>query len=156
MAGSVKVGMILVKDGALLPESIKLETEPYSTNWRLVKNLDGYGLDRTVRGGGWTFFFLAGEVKASAFGFDREKATGKAINRLLTGLTSEQFNALEITQVASRYFLGLPYVTISAHSRHIQESMFLSPRPLAEWEGARLIVTRTVGVRTPAIPTPPR
>ena len=38
------------------------------------------------------------------------------------------------TQVAAERFLGLPCVTISAHPRHIQESIFLfHPKPLAEW-----------------------
>jgi hypothetical protein len=32
---------------------------------------------------------------------------------------------LEITRVASKHFLGLPYVSVSACSRHIQESLFL-------------------------------
>jgi hypothetical protein len=38
---------------------------------------------------------------------------------------AEKFNSLEITRVgwwASRYFLGIRHVTVSAQSRHIQES----------------------------------
>jgi hypothetical protein len=32
---------------------------------------------------------------------------------------------LEITRVSSKRFLGLPYASVSAHSRHIQENAFL-------------------------------
>ncbi len=32
---------------------------------------------------------------------------------------------MEITQVAPKRFLGVRYVTVSAHSRHVQESAFL-------------------------------
>jgi hypothetical protein len=41
-------------------------------------------------------------------------------------MNSDKLNSLEITQVAAKRFMGLPYVTVSAHPRHIQESMFLS------------------------------
>ena len=44
---------------------------------------------------------------------------------MLARLKSEKFNSLEITRVASKRFLGVPYVSVSARSRHIQESLFL-------------------------------
>ncbi|MBI3895901.1 MAG: hypothetical protein HY313_08205 [Acidobacteria bacterium] len=136
MADEIKVGAILIEEGALLPPSLQLESEQCSNGWRWVKNLDGYGLDRKVREAGWTFFSLAGEIKTSVFGLDVERATFKAIKRLLVNLKSEKLNCLEITQVVWKRFLGLPYVSVSAHSRHIQESMFLSrAKRFAEWEG---------------------
>lgn len=126
MADKIKAGAILIEDGALLPESLWFESEQCSNGWRRVKNLDGYGLDRKIREAGWTFFFLAGEIKASVFGFDLEKTTQRAIKRLLANLKSDKLNCLEITQVVGKRFVGLPYVSVSAHPRHIQESMFLS------------------------------
>ena len=125
MADKIKVGAILIEEGALLPESLWLESEQCLNGWRRVKNLDGYGLDRRVREAGWTFFSLAGEIKASVFGFDLEKTTHRAITQLLANLKSDKLNCLEITQVVWKRFLGLPYVSVSAHSRHIQKSMLL-------------------------------
>ena len=125
MADKIKMGTILIEEGALLPEYLLFESEPCLNGWRLVKNLDGYGLDRKIREAGWIFFYMAGEIKASVFGFDREKALRTAVSRLLANLKSEKFNCLEVTQVAAKRFLGLPYVTVSAHRRHIQESIFL-------------------------------
>ena len=128
-----------MKEGALLPKSLHFESEPYSKGWRLVKNLDGYGLDRKIREAGWTFFYMAGEVKASGLGFDRHKALHRAASRVLANLKSEKFNSLEIWEVAVKRFLGLSYVTVTAHLRHIQESMFLfRAKPLAAWDRARL------------------
>ena len=139
MADKIKTGTILIKEGALLPESLRFESEPYSKGWRLVKNLDGYGLDRKIREAGWTFFFIAGEIEASVFGFDVERTTHRAIKRVLANLKSEKFNSLEITQVAAKRFLGLPYLTVSAHPRHIQEGMVLfHAKRLAEWDQAKL------------------
>jgi hypothetical protein len=35
------------------------------------------------------------------------------------------FNCLEVTAIAAKRFLGVPYTLISAHSRHIQQSCYL-------------------------------
>ena len=74
---------------------------------------------------GWTCFYMANEINASAVALDGEKSLFKAVNQILTKLKLERFNSLEITQVATKRFLGLPHTTVSAHARHIQESMFL-------------------------------
>lgn len=141
MADKFKTGTILIEEGALLPESLRFESEPYANGWRLVKDLDGYGLDRKIREAGWTFFYMAGEIKASVLGFDGEEPKRRAIERMVAKLKSDKFsfNSLEITRVAAKRFLGLPYVTVSAHQRHIQESMFLfHAKRLAEWDRAKL------------------
>jgi hypothetical protein len=138
MTDKIKTGAILIEESALLPDTLQFESEPYSKAWRLVKNLDGYGLDRKIREAGWTFFYMV-QIKAGVFGFDREKALHRALNRILANLKSEKFNSLEITQVNAKRFLGLPYVTVSAHPRHIQETMFLShAKRLAEWDRTKL------------------
>ena len=139
MAEKIKTGTILIGEGALLPESLRFESEPYSNGWRLVKNLDGYGLDRKIREAGWTFFYMAGEVLATAVGSDLEKTTRRAVKKVIATMKWDRLNCLEITQVAARRFLGLPYVTVSTQPRHIQESIFLfHTKRLAEWDRAEL------------------
>jgi hypothetical protein len=125
MADAIKAGTVFVREGVLLPESARFEGAPYSDAWKTVTDLDGYGLDRKIREAGWTFFYMAGEITASVFGFDREKTLGRAVSQVLAKIKSEKCNCLEITQVVPRHFLGLPYVTLFAHRRHIQEGNFL-------------------------------
>ena len=125
MPDTIKTGTILIKDGAFLPDALQFESGPCATGWRLVKDLDGYGLDRKIHEAGWTFFCLASEIKATIFGFDRKKTVRRAVKRILANLKSERFNSFEITRVTSKRFLGVPYVSVSACSRHIQESLFL-------------------------------
>jgi hypothetical protein len=139
MADKIKTGTILIKEGALLPESLRFESEPYSKGWRLVKDFDSRGLDRKIREAGWTFFFMAGGANATAVGSDLEKTTRRAVKKVLASMKSDKLNCLEIGQVVVKRFLGLPYVAVSAHPRHIQESMFLfhAERP-AEWDRAKL------------------
>ena len=146
MAGKIGTGSILIRESTVLPDSLRLESEQCSSGWRWVKDFDGYGLDREIREAGWTFFYLAGQVRASVFGLDNEKTTRKAIQRVLANLKCGQFNkwgqfnCLQITQVAAKRFLGLPYVSVSAHWRHIQESMFLCrAQRVAEWDRAKLV-----------------
>ncbi len=125
MAETIKTGTILIKDGTFLPDALRFESEPCATGWRLVKDLDGYGLHHKINEAEWTFFCLACEIKATIFGFDGQKTVRRAVKRILANPKSEEFNSLEITRVVSKRFLGLPYVSVSACSRHIQESLFL-------------------------------
>jgi len=141
MADTIKTGSILIKDGTFLPDGLQFESEPCATGWRLVKNLDGYGMGRKVHEAGWNFFFMAEEIKATIFGFHRQRNVRRAVKRILTNLKSEKFNGLEIIQVAAKRFLGLPYATVHAHSRHIQESAFLLPvKDVRERDQAKLAV----------------
>ncbi len=128
MADTIKTGTILIKEGTLLPETLRFESEPYAPGWRLVQNLDRYELGRKIHEAGWTFFWLAGEIGATVFGFDEQKTLSRAVEQILASPESAEFNSLEIMRVASeasKRFLGVCYVTVSAQSRHIQDSAFL-------------------------------
>jgi hypothetical protein len=120
---TIHMGTILVRAGTLFPEALHIEDEPCMPGWRLVRDLNGYALHRKVHKAGWTFFFLAGEVRAIAFGADEQSTARRAIKRILAKSKSKEFNSLEITRVASKGFLGLPYVSVQAQSRHIQEGL---------------------------------
>jgi hypothetical protein len=120
-----EAGRIFIREGTLLPKAVQIESELYIPGWRAVKNLDGYGLDRKIHAAGWTFFCLAYETKATVFGIDDEKMVRRAMERILANRKLEKFNSLEIVRVASKRFLGIHHVTVSAQARHIQDSPFL-------------------------------
>ncbi len=108
-----------------MPETMRFESESCLPGWRLVKDLDGCGLDRKIREAGWTFFRVAGQLGATVFGLDEQKTARRALEQILANLESAELNCLEIMRVASEAstrFLGVRYVTVSAQSRHIQES----------------------------------
>ena len=125
MADTIKSGTILVTEGALLPETILFESEPYAYGWRLVENIDSNGLDQIIRQAGWNFFYIAGLIETNVFGSDEKKTTRKAVKRIIANLKSKDFNCLEITRVVAKRSLGLPYVRVSARSRHIQKGQAL-------------------------------
>jgi hypothetical protein len=43
MTDTIKTGTILIAEGAISPESLLFESEPYAYGWRLVKKLDSKG-----------------------------------------------------------------------------------------------------------------
>ena len=83
MPDTIKPGTILIKEGTLLPEVLRFESEPCVPGWRLVKDLDGCGLDRKIREAGWTFFGRAGQLGATVFGIDEQKMLGRAVEQIL-------------------------------------------------------------------------
>lgn len=128
MPDVIGAGTILLREGTSLPETLQLESEAYLPGWRLVKNLAALGLGRKLQEAGWSFFCLAGDSNATVFGFGEEKTVRRAVERILGKRDCKNFNGLEVTRVSSsvsKRFLGVIHVTLSAHSRHIQESVFL-------------------------------
>jgi hypothetical protein len=122
---TIQVGSILIEESPSMTQVLGLESEPYSGNWRLVKLLGGFSLDRRIRASGWNFFFMATEVKAMIFGALGTKKIQKALTRILEKVKGQYFNSLEVTGIVERRFLGLPYAVVSAHSRHVQQSCYL-------------------------------
>src|ERR1700686_5338298 len=129
MTGAIKAGTILVERNAIMPQSLLLEGKSYSSGWTSVNNLNLNQLDVAIHKAGWTFFFMAGEIKITAFGFDKEGAVRRAVKRVITNVESHKCNCVEITEVSAKSFLGMPYVNVSAHSRHIQESSSFTSHP---------------------------
>jgi hypothetical protein len=124
MAQTVQVGTILMKEWPGMT-TLGLESEPCSAGWSLLKVLDGFTLDRKIHAAGWNFFFMATEVKVMFVGSLGAAKIQNALKRILKKVKEQHFNGLEVTEIVSRRFLGVPYVTISAHSRHMQQSCYL-------------------------------
>jgi hypothetical protein len=125
MTPPIHVGAVLIEEWPLMTELQDLESEPYSDNWRLVKPLNGFALDRQIREAGWNFFFMAAELKVTFFGALGTEKIHSALEQILAKARHQNFNSLEVTGIAARHFLGIPYSTVSAHPRHIQQSCYL-------------------------------
>ena len=71
---------------------------------------------------------MAGEIKATVFGFDRQKTLRAALKRLIANVKSQHCNSIEITRVTGKSFLKVPYVSVSAHPRHLQKGVLFRQR----------------------------
>ena len=108
-----------------MTQLLGLESEPCFREWSLFKVLDGFALDRKIHAAGWNFFFMAAEIKVIFFGLLGAAKIRSALKRIIEKVEPQHFNGLEVTEIVARRFLGVPYVTVSAHSRHMQQSCCL-------------------------------
>jgi hypothetical protein len=125
MPPTVQVGDILIEPWPAMTKLFGIESEPYSGSWNVVKALNGVALDRKVHAAGWNFFFMAAEIKVMFFGARGADKVHSALTRILGKLRGHDFNCLEVTGIVAKRFLGMPYTLVSAHSRHIQQSVYM-------------------------------
>jgi len=112
---------MMVEQSAIL-QSLGIESGSYDKRWRCLGSLDSSAFDTKLQAAGWNFFFMATEVKVMFLGFLAPKKIEIALKRILEKVKPQHFNGLEITEIIARRFLGVRYVTVSAHSRHMQQS----------------------------------
>jgi hypothetical protein len=119
---TIERGAIFVKDNPFLPKSLCLEGKTEYAGWARVANqMDGGHLETTLGAAGWTSFYLAGSIQTTVFGFNRQKTASEALKRLIVNMSVDRCNCLEIDDVTTHSWLGLPYVRLWSHARQIQE-----------------------------------
>jgi hypothetical protein len=98
MTDTIRARSILVEGGTHLPKSLLLQSESDSNGWAALKDARST-FEKTIQEAGWTFFFMAGEIKTTVFGFDKQKALRTALKRLIADVKLQHCNSIEITQV---------------------------------------------------------
>jgi hypothetical protein len=119
MPNHIQTGTIMVQQSANLP-SLGIESEPYCETWHSLGASESSGLNRTIRDAGWKLFYMADELKTVVPAWGGQKTLRRGVTRLLARTRLQHFNCLELTHILRKRFLGIPYVSIVAHSRHIQ------------------------------------
>ncbi len=120
MGSEIVAGTVMMRVGTSLPSGMNVTTDAYSRNWDVITGPNAFAMDRSLRAAGWNFFFNAGAVHAVTFGRGVEKNAKQAIDRILTRVRALNFNSVEITEISSKRFLGLPYTSACGHGRQIQ------------------------------------
>lgn len=119
MANQIQTGTIMVQQLASL-QPLGIESESCSGSWGSLGQLESSGLDLRIRNAGWKLFFMAAEHRAVVPAWGGQKTLRRGVKRLLAQTQAQHFNCLELTHILTKRFLGIPYVSIAAHSRHIQ------------------------------------
>ncbi len=127
MSDTNSAGTILIREDTRLPANLSIESEAFLPGWRVVKSLDRSTLARNIEGVNCNFFYLAGEMRATVLGRDRSGTLRRAVKCVLAKQKGQKFNSLEITKVVSERFLGIPFMSVTAHSRHIKQGVGLVP-----------------------------
>jgi hypothetical protein len=138
MTESIRVGTMLLKDGTRIPKTLAVSTERYSAGWSFITASTSAQLDTRVENAGWTLFYMAGEIRTRSFGFNELSRTARAVAKVIHVVKRDSCNCLEIIAMRHGSFLGLPYTSLIAHSRHIQRGRrFENPSPMPEREPSR-------------------
>jgi hypothetical protein len=122
MTGPIAAGDILLESGTYLPNSMAMPGESSLPGWSTVQGGRPV-IEKEIKQSGWNLFFMAGEIKSSVFGFDRQRTAQTALKRLGTMVKLQNCNCIEITDVTEKSFLMLPYIRVRAHARHLQPGL---------------------------------
>jgi hypothetical protein len=122
------LGTVLIRGNTLLPAGLALRTETFLPGWKILREMDADRLGQKLEKAQWYFFYLASETKAIVFGREKAGALSRAAKQILGKRKAQQWNSFEITSVASKSFLGIPFLCVAGNFRHIQESVYLIPR----------------------------
>jgi hypothetical protein len=125
MFDTKKNTVILIRDGTTLPPNLSIASNAFFPGWRIVTTPDRSALTRGIEAAHWNFFYRAEETRATALGTESLHTLRRAVKGILAKQEQESFNALEVTAITSKRFLGIPFLRIVAHIRHIQESSAL-------------------------------
>jgi len=125
MLSHLKIGTVLVQADTFIPDSVWVQRETFCPGWQAITNLNGDDLDRQIRNGGWNFIFMGGALQGTSWGSWGGTAIRSAAIRVLKRTQATKLNAFEITGIHARRFLGVPYVVVTGHSRHVQKSTVL-------------------------------
>lgn len=117
---SFESGTIFLESGTLTPASLVLRCDSFMSGWEVVDNCPSE-IETQMADEGWTFFFLAGEMRATIFGLDAEKTLATGLRRLAGMTKALRCNSFEIAHVTHQVFLGVSRVSLSCHARHLQK-----------------------------------
>ena len=125
MFGSLTIGTVLVQTDTFIPDSVWVQRETFCSGWQTITNVNGDDLDRQIRSDGWNFVFMGGAIRSTSWGSWSATAIRCAAIRALKKTQTTKLNSFEINAIRARRFLGIPYVIVIGHSRHIQKSIVL-------------------------------
>lgn len=120
MIAGPEAGSTHLERGSAFPQFLEFDGGPSLNGWASIRNSRST-LDEQIGKAGWTYFFLAGKIEKTAFGFDRQRALAIALKRLASSVKSQKCNSFEIMDVTTRQFSGVFRVSVSAHARRFTE-----------------------------------
>jgi len=114
--------ILLVRDDAALPPALSAEGQSsFLPGWRAVKSFDEYTLRRKIRETNWSFLHLrANKETGVKMGRVRHKILQEAVAQTLAEFRGRKFNAVEVSVLISKCFLGVNFLKISVNLRHFQ------------------------------------
>jgi hypothetical protein len=120
MSNEIQTGTVLVQQSALL-HSLGTKGEFYSDQWCSLGTDESAQLDRKLRAIGWNFFFIADELRTIVPPWGGQRTLRAGVKRLLARAGAQQFNCMQLSNILRERFLGIPFLSVVAHARHVQQ-----------------------------------
>jgi hypothetical protein len=121
---TVAPGTIYMKAGTPRPECFQSHEDSRVGSWEIVTyGLPPHQLESELWSQGWTFFYLAYSIHRSALGPHRWRNEKAALEKVIAEAAEAGCNCVQVDRIEAHSFLRVPYVTVSAHPRHIQRGM---------------------------------
>ena len=120
MHSDIHVGSTLVCRSLELAEVFLVPSEPFGDSWSMISPDAEASFPDKVSTKGWHLFFIASQIKAIALGGISSSRLHGALQRILRKAKRQDFNCVKVTQIKPKHFWGIPYLSIVAHSRHMQ------------------------------------
>jgi len=125
----IEAGTILIEASAARPECFHLAGTAEANRWvALAGDLSARDREKALTAEGWSFAYMAGALHVTAAGFNAESRMASALKQLARLAGEQHCNCLEIDEVAMHRCLGVPYLSVSAHSRDIWKTSPLNAR----------------------------
>src|SRR5215204_2591076 len=87
----IKTGTLLMEKGTPIPQFFSIGTESYPNAWMQVTTTRSFAeLEKDLSIAGWTFFYLAGEIRTIGIGIDKKKGIDAALRRLMANVTLQK------------------------------------------------------------------
>lgn len=118
-------GTLLIQDGTTIPEFAQLQGAPIMNGWIVVQNGDLLKLKDEIIRAGWHYFYM-GAIDQTVPGRDRTKCILGALKGLTAKMQLKNCNSIQIDDVLTHSFLGIPYSKVRAHCCHIQEDFLFA------------------------------
>ena len=114
-------GTLLIAPDTAVPTNWRIEPVPLACGWSRVENaFTELDFDSETASKGWTFFFRAGAIDTTAYGWNEAGNVSKAIGQLASAARNQNCNCLQIDSLTPGTCLGIPRLRMAAHVRHIQ------------------------------------
>src|SRR3954447_9701900 len=124
----IRPGTLLVQKGTTLPTSIVLRSEPTTNGWSAFeRGAELLQLKAELSNAGWSYFYM-GAVKQTVIGSLGAKRIASAMKGITAKMRLNNCNSLQIDAITPQSWLGIPYLSVTAHCCHIQRGVIFAPR----------------------------
>ena len=98
--------------------------------WKALVNVNSLALERTALATAWHFTYIAAPVVRSAYGISLQGAGRRAIKKIMQAVDKTGLNSFETATITSHSVMGLHWVQMSVHLRHLSNGPFTEkPNP---------------------------